>query len=150
MDIVLFLLIAAGIVGALKGLAWFLQAIRDKRITAREWLEFIEYNINLILQFLWMYVIFTYWGLIQTVAPFSAIPLGDGWTLIGVAVLAVSLYYTFKQRYLTSSVLVLAGLLIAFWYQLVELPALLSFLTYLLVVLLGVQALVIAYRGFGR
>ncbi len=149
MEVILFLLIAAAVVGALKGLAWFVQAARDRRITALEWLEFIEYNMNLALQFLWLYIIFSYWGLLHATAPLTVTP-GDLWTLAGFGILGGSLYYTFKRRYLTSSILVLAGLLIALWYQLVKLPDLVSFLTYLLAVLLGTQALAIAYRGLGR
>jgi len=139
-------LVAAAVVSALKGFVWLVQALRDGKVTAREWLEFIEYNISIALQFLWMYVVFSVWGLISLVPPFAALGLSpEVWTLIGLAVVVASFYFVLRRQYLVASILALAGLLIALYYQIVELGALLAFTKDLLAVLLIVQGATIAY-----
>ncbi len=151
--LILLLLVALGIVSAIRGYLWLVQAMRDHRITLYEVLQFIEYELQIIVNFVWLYVIFSIWtsraavvtGLEALDAVLQAFPPG---LLLAVAFFALTVALTVKGRTRLALLISLIGFAVLVQLGFVEVQGVADFVVnaLFLVVVIEVIEFITLYR----
>lgn len=106
MDILLVILVSAGVISAIKGFVWFINALRDGKVTLFEVLSLIEYQFSILMNFIWMYAIYNafYRGSIE-VALASLYTTPGALAAFSALMFTASLYYLYKGKPTASFVL---------------------------------------------
>lgn len=144
MDIILVLIVAGGVVSAIKGFVWLIEAMKDGKITLLETLSLIEYQFSIIFNLIWMYAIYTAFTR-QTIEPVatSIVTATGVLTVFSFALFLSSMYYLARGKPTMSFLMSGLALLLQVNVGLIPTAEVPTLLFQLLVLILIIDALLL-------